>query len=95
LTGHSQVYGFAETSLKDRLPQVATKNAAMPKVLQIKAEPLTADAYRPFGQVIGIDEVQMEIVNDRFPEGTITMKCQPFRRSGFSGRNVPLLGAYG
>jgi ureidoglycolate hydrolase len=37
----------------------------MPKVLQIKAEPLTAEAYRPFGQVIGMDKVQMKIVNDR------------------------------
>ena len=26
----------------------------MPKVLQIKAEPLAVDAYRPFGQVIGM-----------------------------------------
>ena len=51
----------------------------MPKVLQIKAEPLTADAYHPFGQVIGMDKVQMKIVNDRFRMGTITMKCQPFR----------------
>jgi ABC-type transport system substrate-binding protein len=38
----------------------------MPKVLQIKAEPLTADAFHPFGQVIGMDIVQMKIVNDRF-----------------------------
>jgi len=51
----------------------------MPKVLQIKAEPLTADAFRPFGQVIGMDTVQMKIVNDRFRMGTINMKCQPFR----------------
>jgi ureidoglycolate hydrolase len=51
----------------------------MPKVLQIKAEPLTAEAYRPFGQVIGMDKVQMKIVNDRFRMGIINMKCQPFR----------------
>ena len=38
----------------------------MPKVLQIKAEPLTADAFHPFGQVIGMATVQMKIVNDRF-----------------------------
>jgi len=38
----------------------------MPKVLQIKAEPLTADAFHSFGQVIGMDIVQMKIVNDRF-----------------------------
>jgi ABC-type transport system substrate-binding protein len=38
----------------------------MPKVLQVKAEPLTADAFHPFGQVIGMDTVQMKIVNDRF-----------------------------
>ena len=51
----------------------------MPTVLQIKAEPLTAEAYRLFGQVIGMDKVQMKIVNDRFRIGTINMKCQPFR----------------
>jgi ureidoglycolate hydrolase len=51
----------------------------MPKVLQVKAEPLTADAFHPFGQVIGMDTVQMKIVNDRFRMGTINMKCQPFR----------------
>jgi ureidoglycolate lyase len=51
----------------------------MPKVLQVKAEPLTADAFHPFGQVIGMDRVQMKIVNDRFRMGTINMKCQPFR----------------
>jgi ABC-type transport system substrate-binding protein len=38
----------------------------MPKVLQIKAEPLTVDAFHPFGQVIGMATVQMKIVNDRF-----------------------------
>jgi ABC-type transport system substrate-binding protein len=38
----------------------------MPKVLQIKAEPPTADAFHLFGQVIGMDTVQMKIVNDRF-----------------------------
>jgi ureidoglycolate lyase len=51
----------------------------MPKVLQIKAEPLTADAFHPFGQVIGMDTVRMKIVNDRFRMGTINIKCQPFR----------------
>jgi ureidoglycolate lyase len=50
----------------------------MPKVLQIKAEPLTPDTYRPFGQVIGKDTVRMKIVNDRFRMGTINMKYQPF-----------------
>jgi len=38
----------------------------MQKVLQIKAEPLTADAFHPFGQVIAMDIMQMQIVNDRF-----------------------------
>jgi ureidoglycolate lyase len=51
----------------------------MPKTLQIKAEPLTPEAYRPFGQVIGMDKVQMKIVNDRFRMSMINMKCQPFR----------------
>jgi ureidoglycolate hydrolase len=50
----------------------------MPKVLQIKAEPLTSDAYRPFGQGAGMDKVQMKIVNGRFRMGIINMKCQPF-----------------
>jgi ureidoglycolate hydrolase len=51
----------------------------MAKILQIRAEPLTAEAYRPFGQVIGLDRIQMKIVNDRFRMGMITMKCQLFR----------------
>jgi len=53
----------------------------MPKVLQIKAELLTAETYRPFGQVIGVDTVQMKIVNDRFRMGIITMTYQSFRIS--------------
>jgi ureidoglycolate lyase len=51
----------------------------MAKVLQIKAEPLTAEAFHPFGQVIGIDTVQMKIVNDRFRMSTITTTYRPFR----------------
>jgi ureidoglycolate hydrolase len=51
----------------------------MAKVLQIKAGPLSTEPYRPFGQVIGMDKVQMKIVNDRFRMGTITMKWRPFR----------------
>lgn len=51
----------------------------MPKVLQIRAAPLTAETYHPFGQVIGVDKIQMKILNDRFRMGTITMKRQPFR----------------
>jgi hypothetical protein len=49
------------------------RNKTMPKVLQIKAEPLTAEAYRPFGQVVGVDKVQMKIVNDRFWMGVINL----------------------
>jgi ureidoglycolate hydrolase len=51
----------------------------MPNVLQIKAEPLTAEAFRPFGQIIGRDTVQMKIVNDRFRMGIITMTHQTSR----------------
>jgi ureidoglycolate lyase len=51
----------------------------MSQVLQIRAEPLTAETFRPFGQVIGVDTVQMKIVNDRFRMGHITMTYQPFR----------------
>jgi ureidoglycolate hydrolase len=53
----------------------------MSQVLQIRAEPLTAEAFRLFGQVIGVDTVQMKIVNDRFRMGVITMTHQPFRLS--------------
>lgn len=63
------------------LPLATKRNAAMWKVLRIRAEPLTADAYRPFGQVIGIDRVRMQIVNDRFHMDTITIEHQPFRIS--------------
>ena len=51
----------------------------MSKTLHIKAEPLTTEAYRPFGQVIGLDKAQMKIVNDRFHMSIINMKHQPFR----------------
>jgi hypothetical protein len=34
-------------------------------------EPLTVDAYRPFGQVIELANVRMKIVNDRFRMGII------------------------
>jgi ureidoglycolate hydrolase len=53
----------------------------MPHILQIKAEPLTADAFRPFGQVIGVDTVQMKIVNDRFRMGIITTTYRSCRIS--------------
>ena len=55
------------------------RNDLMASILQIKAEPLTAKAYRLFGQVIGLDNIQMKIVNDRFRMGLIQMKFQPFR----------------
>lgn len=51
----------------------------MPKTLQIKAEPLTPEAYRPFGQVVGADNIHMKIINDRFRMGVIHMAHQPFR----------------
>jgi ureidoglycolate lyase len=51
----------------------------MVRILQIKAEPLTAEAYRPFGQVIGLANVQMKIINDRFRMGMIQVQYQPFR----------------
>jgi ureidoglycolate lyase len=49
----------------------------MSQVLRIRAEPLSARAYRPFGQVIGVDRVQMRIVNDRFYMNALTMKYRP------------------
>jgi len=47
-------------------------------ILRIKAEPLSAEAYRPFGQVIGLDTVHLKIVNDRFRMDMIRMKSRPF-----------------
>jgi ureidoglycolate lyase len=32
----------------------------MSRTLTLKAEPLTAEAFAPFGQVIGVDDVQIE-----------------------------------
>jgi ureidoglycolate hydrolase len=55
------------------------RNGSMSKVLQIKAEPVTAEAYRPFGQGIGLDNIHMKIVNDRFRMGIIRMPGQPCR----------------
>jgi ureidoglycolate hydrolase len=79
LTDQSQAYTSVETGHEHDLLQLGKTKAAMPKVLQIKAEPLTADVFHPFGQVIGMDTVRMRIVNDRFRMGTITMKYQSFR----------------
>jgi len=48
-------------------------------IFQIKAEPLSAEAYRPFGQVIGLDTVHLKILNDRFRIDTIRMRARPFQ----------------
>ncbi|MGQ4808751.1 Ureidoglycolate lyase [Candidatus Entotheonellaceae bacterium PAL068K] len=34
------------------------------KIVHIKAEPLTSEAYEPFGQVIGLDDVQLHLRQD-------------------------------
>lgn len=51
----------------------------MANILQIKATPLTAETFRLFGQVIGVDTIRLKIVHDRFRMGLIRVQRQPFR----------------
>lgn len=45
------------------------------KVIRIKAEPLTSEAFRPFGQVVGQDEINLELHNgEAFRMGIIHMR---------------------
>jgi ureidoglycolate lyase len=45
------------------------------KTVRIKAEPLTSEAFRPFGQVVGLDEVQLDLRDgEKFRMGIIHMR---------------------
>ncbi len=44
------------------------------KVVQIKAEPLTSEAFQPYGQVVGQDDIQLALKkNEEFRMGIINM----------------------
>ncbi len=50
------------------------------KTVRIKAEPLTSEAYKPFGQVIGLDDVHLELrQREKFRMGIIHMKNRGYR----------------
>jgi ureidoglycolate lyase len=52
------------------------------KTVRIKAEPLTSEAYKPFGQVIGLDDVHLELrQRETFRMGIIHMKNRGHRIS--------------
>ena len=55
------------------------------KTIRIKAEPLTGDAYQAFGQVIGLDNVQLELrQREKFRMGIIHMKNRGYRISSLN-----------
>lgn len=55
------------------------------KTVRIKAEPLTSDAYQAFGQVIGLDAVQLELrQREKFRMGIIHMKNHGYRISSLN-----------
>ena len=55
------------------------------KTLRIKAEPLTSKAYQPFGQVVGLDEVHLELRNrEKFRMTIIHMKNHGYRISSLN-----------
>lgn len=50
------------------------------KVVKIKAEPLTSEAFRPFGQVVGQDEIGLELKNkEAFRMGIIHMRNRGYQ----------------
>jgi ureidoglycolate lyase len=50
------------------------------ETIQIKAEPLTAEAFRPFGQVVGLDDVKLELRDgEQFRMGIIHMRNRGYR----------------
>jgi ureidoglycolate lyase len=52
------------------------------QTIQIKAEPLTSEAFRPFGQVVGKDEVNLALRNDeQFRMSIIHMRNQGYQIS--------------
>ncbi len=55
------------------------------KALRIKAEPLTGDAYQAFGQVVGLDDAQLELrQREKFRMGIIHMKNRGYRISSLN-----------
>jgi ureidoglycolate lyase len=56
-----------------------TEEIAM-KTIRIKAEPLTSAAFKPFGQVIGLDDIHLELrEREAFRMGIIHMKNHGYR----------------
>lgn len=50
------------------------------QTIQIKAEPLTSEAFRPFGQVVGKDEVNLALNNgEQFRMSIIHMRHQGYQ----------------
>lgn len=50
------------------------------QVVHIKAEPLTSEAFRPFGQVVGQDEIGLELKNNEaFRMGIIHMRNRGYQ----------------
>jgi ureidoglycolate lyase len=50
------------------------------QVIQIKAEPLTKDAFKPFGQVVGMDDIHMELRDgEQFRLGIIHLRNHGYR----------------
>jgi ureidoglycolate lyase len=55
---------------------------AIMKVVRIKAEPLTSEAFKPFGQVIGQDEVNLALKKgEEFRMGIIHMRNRGYQIS--------------
>ena len=50
------------------------------QTIQIKAEPLSSEAFRPFGQVVGKDEVNLALNNgEQFRMGIIHMRNRGYQ----------------
>lgn len=55
------------------------------QVIQIQAEPLTSESFRPFGQVVGLDAVHLDLKNDeQFRMGIIHMRNHGYRVSSLN-----------
>ncbi len=50
------------------------------EVIQIKAEVLTSEAFQPFGQVVGLDDINLALRNgEQFRMGIIHMRNHGYR----------------
>lgn len=55
------------------------------KTVRIKAEPLTSAAFKPFGQVIGVDDIHLKLqAQEAFRMGIIHMKNHGYRISSLN-----------